>query len=187
MSDRAFDLQPSLANEFLRLRPLVAEDFEALYRVASDPLIWEQHPSNDRWQRPVFERFFEEAMRSRGAFAVIDLQTGNVIGSTRFQPVPESTNAIEIGWTFLGRAYWGGKYNLAMKSLMLDHAYGFVDNVLFYIGGTNWRSQRAVQKLGAKPVTELDGQTLDPRVATACIFRLTKQEWQNRKGKPTNA
>jgi RimJ/RimL family protein N-acetyltransferase len=126
----------------------------------------------------VFEIFFEEAIVSRGAFAVIDQQNDRIMGSTRFQPVPESKNAVEIGWTFLARAYWGGRYNHAMKSLMLDHAFRFVDNALFYIGGTNWRSQRAVEKLGARVITELDGITLNPRDANACIFRLPREEWK---------
>ncbi len=184
MNEWNFEMQPILANQLIRLRPLVPEDFEALFSVASDPLIWEQHPSADRWQRPVFEKFFEEAIRSGGAFAVIDEQSGRMIGSTRFQPVPESKNAIEIGWTFLARDYWGGRYNRAMKSLMLDHAYRFVENALFYIGGTNWRSQRAVQKLGARLITELDGVSLNPRDTHACIFRLSREEWKANQQQP---
>jgi len=56
---------------------------------------------------------------------------------------------VEIGWTFLGRAYWGGRYNGEMKRLMLDHAFRSVNRVIFVIGPDNRRSQRAVEKLGA--------------------------------------
>src|ERR1700722_15159835 len=102
-----FDLQPTLDNDLVVLRPVREEDFESLYKVASDPLIWEQHPAKDRCQRNVFEAFFNEAIVLKAAFVVIDKITGEIIGSTRFHPVKETQNAIEIGWTFLARKYWG--------------------------------------------------------------------------------
>jgi len=129
-----FDLQPTLEDKIILLKPLKEEHFEDLYRVASDPLLWEQHPSKDRYRRDVFELFFKEGMASGGAFAVVDKETDQLIGSTRFHKVKEAENAIEIGWTFLDRKYWGGHFNKAMKKLMLDHAFQFVDNVLLYIG-----------------------------------------------------
>src|SRR5437867_2338673 len=110
MKKTIFDLQPKLENELLLLRPLREEDFENLYKVASDPLIWEQHPAKDRCERDVFELFFRDAMKSSGAFVVIDKKLGQIIGSTRFHAVKETENAIEIGWTFLARKYWGGYY-----------------------------------------------------------------------------
>jgi N-acetyltransferase len=55
---------------------------------------------------------------------------------------------VEIGWTFLERAFSGGSYNRELKSLMLDHAFRFVDRVLFIVGEKNLRSQKAVQKIG---------------------------------------
>src|SRR5215471_703311 len=134
MDKTTFDLQPTLENDLLLLRPLTSEDFEDLHQVASDPLVWEQHPASDRCQRDVFELLFEDAMASGGAFAVIDKETGKIIGSTRFHRIEESENAIEIGWTFLARKYWGGHYNRSMKQLMIDWALQFVDNILFYIG-----------------------------------------------------
>jgi hypothetical protein len=53
-----FDLQPVLTGTLLELRPLRAEDFPALYAVACDPLLWEQHPARDRYQELVFKEFF---------------------------------------------------------------------------------------------------------------------------------
>src|SRR5215467_4120076 len=101
MMKPGFDLQPTLEDEILILKPLKEEDLDDLYKVASDPLIWEQHPSKDRCQRDVFELFFKDAMASGGAFVVIDKTTGKIIGSTRFHSLKEIENAIEIGWTFL--------------------------------------------------------------------------------------
>ena len=143
-----FELQPTLRGTLLELKPLRAEDFDALYAVASDPLIWEQHPERNRYERDVFSRFFREAMESGGAFMVIDRSTGEVIGSTRYFGYDPDRSEIEIGWTFLARSHWGGRYNGEMKRLMLEHAFQFVDRVVFLVGPLNLRSRRAVEKIG---------------------------------------
>jgi DUF1680 family protein/RimJ/RimL family protein N-acetyltransferase len=165
-----FDWQRVLETNLLILRPLREEDFDNLFNVASDPLIWEQHPAKDRCQRKGFELFFKEAMESKGGFIVIDKKTAEVIGSTRFHPVKESQNAIEIGWTFLARKYWGGAYNGSMKMVMMDHAFKFVDQVLFYIHENNYRSQKAVEKIGGKRIVKLEDQILEPRSNATVIY-----------------
>lgn len=143
-----FDLQPVLKGELLELRPLRQDDFPALYAVASDPLIWELHPSPDRHQPDVFKEFFREAMESGGALMALDVRDGRVIGSSRFHGYDPDTSEIEIGWTFLARSHWGGTYNKEMKQLMLGHAFRFVKSVVFMVGPENWRSQRAMEKIG---------------------------------------
>jgi N-acetyltransferase len=143
-----FDLQPVLKGEILELRPLRPEDFPDLYAVASDPLIWEQHPAKDRYHEDVFKEFFREALESGGAFLAIDSRTGRVIGSSRFFGYDADKSEIEIGWTFLARSHWGGVYNKEMKQLMLRHAFRFVNTVVFLIGPRNYRSQKAIQKIG---------------------------------------
>jgi RimJ/RimL family protein N-acetyltransferase len=143
-----FDLQPILEGELLRLRPLRHDDWDNLYAVAADPLIWEQHPVSDRYKEEVFRGFFQVALESGGAFAVIDRKGGQVIGSSRFHGYDEGKSQIEIGWTFLARSHWGGRYNREMKRLMLRHAARFVTSVIFVIGPSNYRSQRAVEKIG---------------------------------------
>jgi RimJ/RimL family protein N-acetyltransferase len=144
-----FDAQPILRGELVELRPLRTEDYEALYAVARDRLIWEQHPDNNRHEEPVFREFFREAMASGGAFVIMDAKTGNVIGSSRFHGYDPSKGEVEIGWTFLARDYWGGRYNRELKQLMLEHAFQFVESVVFLVGLQNWRSQRALEKIGA--------------------------------------
>lgn len=142
------DLQPNLKGELLELRPLRPEDFDDLYAVASDPLIWEQHPSSDRYKEEVFQDFFRDALDSGGALIAVDAKNGQVIGSSRFHGYDKERGEIEIGWTFLARSHWGGTYNLEMKELMLRHAFKFVDSVVFLIGPKNLRSQRAIEKIG---------------------------------------
>jgi N-acetyltransferase len=144
-----FDLQPHLKGELIELRPLTPEDWYDLFAVASDPLIWEQHPESDRYKEEVFKVFFKDALESGGAFVVIDTRTQRIIGSTRFHGYDPKASEIEIGWTFLARKYWGGRYNAEMKQLMLAHAFKFVESVVFFVGENNIRSQRATEKIGA--------------------------------------
>src|SRR4051812_44487760 len=129
-----FDLQPLLRGRLIELRPLCADDFEALYAAASDPLIWEQHPERDRYKREVFQRFFDSAMESGGAFAVIERRSGKIIGSSRYCNLTADESEVEIGWTFLQREFWGGEYNREMKRLMLDHALQYLKRVVFVVG-----------------------------------------------------
>ena len=168
----SFDLQPVLEGERLRLRPLRPDDWDDLYAVASDPLIWEQHPANDRYQEDVFKTFFREALESGGALIVIDSRDGHVIGSSRFHGYDEDNSEIEIGWTFLARSCWGGIYNTELKRLMLGHAFKFVTNVIFVVGQQNLRSQRAVEKLGAARV----GSRSDGSGRNSFVYRISRRE-----------
>ncbi len=157
----SFDLQPVLTGELLRLRPLRADDFHELYAVASDPLIWVQHPNNDRYKEEVFRGFFRDALESGGALIAIDLKSDAIIGSSRFHGYDQEKREIEIGWSFLARSYWGGRYNGEMKKLMLRHAFQFVDSVIFIIGVLNLRSQKAIEKIGGVRVgskTDVNGR-----------------------------
>jgi RimJ/RimL family protein N-acetyltransferase len=171
----AFELQPVLKGELLELRPLRPDDFEALYAVAADPLVWEQHPQRDRYKREVFEPVFRDGLASGGALTAVERSSGLVIGSSRYNGYSAAEREIEIGWSFLGRAYWGGVYNGEMKRLMLRHAFRFVDRVVFLIGPDNLRSQRAVEKLGgvrAEPRIDGKGQLRVVYVIEAASFEL---------------
>jgi RimJ/RimL family protein N-acetyltransferase len=165
----AFDLQPTLRGPLVTLRPLEAGDFAALYAVAADPLIWEQHPDPNRYQEETFRTFLRDAMASGGALLAIDTLDGKVIGSSRYHGYDAEKREIEIGWTFLARSHWGGAHNGEMKRLMLDHAFRFVDTVLFLIGPGNIRSQRAVLKIGAVRV----GARQDASGRPSLVFAIT--------------
>lgn len=147
-----------------------ADDFDDLFRVASDPLIWEQHPERNRYQELIFRTFFEEGLISGGALVAIDRATSRIIGSSRYHGYDASRSVIEIGWTFLERAYWGGRYNGEMKHLMLEHAFQWVHRVLFIIGPDNHRSRRAVEKIGGV----LSGMTTDARGRDRVVYELTR-------------
>jgi RimJ/RimL family protein N-acetyltransferase len=170
-----FDLQPTLKGELLELRPLRPGDWEALFRVASDPLIWEQHPDSDRYQENVFRAFFQDALDSGGALIAFDRATGAVIGSSRYFGHDASKSVVEIGWSFLARAYWGGLYNGEMKRLMLEHAFRAVAKVIFIIGPENRRSQRAVEKIGG-----VQSGVMDVRGKEKVVYELTRELYARR-------
>ncbi|QDZ08358.1 GNAT family N-acetyltransferase [Sphingomonas panacisoli] len=142
------DRQPHLTGDLIELRPATPDDFAALFAVASDPQIWEVHPAHDRWQESVFRKFFDDGIASGGMLVAIDRATGEIIGSSRYEFDRAEPGEVEIGWTFLARSHWGGRFNTEMKALMLDHAFRSVERVIFLVGDTNVRSRRAVEKIG---------------------------------------
>ena len=170
------DLQPTLEGSLVRLRPLRVDDFDALYAVAKDPLIWEQHPQRERYQEETFRAFFREAMDSQGALLALDATTGQAIGSSRYHGYDPARSEVEIGWTFLARSHWGGACNGEMKQLMLRHAFRFVDRVVFLIGPQNFRSQRAVEKIGAVRA----GSRVDGTGRTSVVYEITSATFADR-------
>lgn len=171
------NLQPTLANEHVKLIPLQEADFEALYAVACDPLIWEQHPNRDRWKRDVFANFFDGAMKSGGAFKVVEVATSEVMGCTRIYDYDEAANSILIGYTFFGRKWWGKGINRAVKSLMLDYLFAYVEEVGFHIGAVNVRSQISIERMGARKVDELEVAYYGEAPKLNFVYSISKGDW----------
>ena len=169
-----FELQPHLRGELVELQPLRSDDWDVLFAVASDPLIWEVHPERDRYKEDVFRKFFDGAMESGGAFLVVDRKTGDVIGSSRYSHFDAERSEIEIGWTFLARSHWGGRYNHDMKRLMLAHAFQFVDRVVLLVGPQNFRSRRAAEKIGG---VERGRRVADGR--ESIVYEITAEQFRN--------
>lgn len=176
-SMKNFNLQPTLENEFVKIQPLKETDFGALYAVASDPLIWEQHPNRDRYKREVFENFFKGAIESKGAFLVFDKRTNKVIGSSRYYELDLEKSAVAIGYTFFAKDHWGSTYNPALKKLMLHHAFQFVDSVLFHIGALNIRSQKAIERLGAQKISEIEIEYYGEPSKLNFLYEIKKEDW----------
>ena len=141
--------QPTLVGELVEARPLFEHDFAELYAAAADPLLWEQHPDTLRWREDVFRAYFDDHLASGGALSIIERASGALIGATRYANYDPGRSEVEIGWTFLARAYWGGAYNADLKRVMLEHAFRSVRTVVFLVGEDNFRSRRAVERLGA--------------------------------------
>ncbi|WP_396192469.1 GNAT family N-acetyltransferase [Flavobacterium sp.] len=168
-----FSIQPThLQNQFVKLVPLQESDFEELYSVANDELLWEQHPNKLRYQKPVFQNFFEGAMQSQGAFFIRETSTSEPIGSSRFYDYNPETNSILIGYTFIGRKFWGKGYNKALKELMMDYAFQYVDTIYFHIGAFNIRSQKAMEKIGGEKIDEFEVEYFGEESKLNYIYRI---------------
>lgn len=170
-------LQPRLQNELVTAVPLQPEDFEALYAAGSDPLIWEQHPNKERYTLEGFSNFFEGGIQSKSAFLVTDTATGEVIGSSRYtiQEV-NGHEELSIGYTFFKRSHWRTGHNWALKKLMLHHAFQYVDEVYFYIGAVNKRSQESVVNLGAQKVREEETAYYGEKPKLDFVYRIHKND-----------
>ncbi len=172
-----FNLQRTLENEFVKIIPLHPDDFEKLFAVACDPLIWEQHPNKDRFKREIFENFFKGAIESKGAFLVYDNKTNEIIGSSRFYDFSSETNSILIGYTFLAKDHWGSTFNPQLKILMLHYAFQFVETVFFHIGAENIRSQKAIEKLGAIKTRAIEVSYFGEPEKLNFEYQITKEMW----------
>lgn len=170
----ATNWQPTLVGELISLRPLAETDFDPLFAVAADPLLWEQHPDKTRYTREGFEKFFRAGMESKGALAIVDRATGDLIGSSRFADHRVEAGSVEIGYTFIARSHWGTGTNAKLKRLMLDYAFAQVKTVYFVIGPENFRSRKAVEKLGAVQVDEATAKAVVYDKRCSVVYRLTK-------------
>lgn len=173
------DLQPTLRGENLLLRPLRAEDYEAVYKAASDPQIWAQHSDTERWTPSRFKIFFEDNLKSAGGLVIIDSASGEVIGSSRYYDWLPDISTLTVGYTFLMRKYWGGAANRELKSLMLAHAFQFARCVRFQVSPENQRSQRALAKIGAYLAYEEEA-TVFGQPCRRLVFEITKADAQSR-------
>ena len=173
------NLQPSLQNELIIPVPLQQAHFEGLYAAASDPLIWEQHPNRNRWQRTAFENYFKGAMESGGALLVTDAQSREIIGCSRYYDFDIQNNSISIGYTFFVRSHWGRGYNYALKQGMLDHIFKFVDRVNFYIGAQNKRSQISLERFGVVKTGEEETAYYGEAPKLDFVYAIAKENWKN--------
>ena len=172
--------QPILENELVLLRPLERSDYEELYQVASDPLIWEQHPVYSRHKREEYDVFFEESLELGQSLVMIDKAINKIFGSTRFYDYDPDNSSVKIGGTFLDRAHCGGTYNFSNKLLLLDYAFRFVNKVIFEIAEENIRSQKGTSRFGVEEtghfMKDINGEEY-PYIT----YELTLEKWEQAK------
>ncbi len=181
MENTSINFQPVLKNELVIAEPLQIKDFELLYQAASDALIWEQHPNKNRWQKQAFENYFDGAIKSGGAFLVKNAITSEVIGSSRYSDYDAAANTVSIGYTFFIRSHWGKGYNYALKQLMLNHIFQYVNRVQFFIGAVNKRSQISIERFGAVKTGEVEMAYYGEPAKLDYIYVITKEQWQQLK------
>lgn len=181
-----FTLVFDLLTQHFLLRPLKSDDFENLFLAASDPLIWELHPVPNRWTKDGFAVYWHSIYSQPGSLAIVDRQTNRIIGSSTFYEFQPESKEITIGYTFLKRDFWGGKFNFEIKKAMMNYAFKFVEKVNFHVGSQNYRSRSALKKIGARQVNQFDKTRSDGSIITNVVYQIDKLKPTYRKADVTD-
>ena len=152
-----------LEGSLVVLEPLEPGHEEGLFQAAQDPRIWQYLPFetgetfNPAETRATFGSWIEAALAASGkggeaAFATLDAESGQPIGSTRYLALRPAHRGLEIGWTWLTPSAWRTGANVEAKLLMLEHAFGSLGcvRVEFKTDARNERSRAALAALPAR-------------------------------------
>jgi RimJ/RimL family protein N-acetyltransferase len=173
-----------LEGRYVRLEPIVGAHRDGLQRALDcDPDAWEIMSTNgcgdgfaDWWARLLGQK----RRRERIAYAVRDLESGKLIGTTSFLNIRLLDKGLEIGATFYRPEYRSGPVNPESKRLLLAHAFdaGAV-RVEFRIDERNTRSEAAVLKLGAIKEGTLRRHmiTWTGHVRDTAVFSIVDFDW----------
>lgn len=146
----------TLENEWVRLEPLRLNHLESLWEIAGDPRVSQHLPvrfeSKGDMERFILDSLAREEADSALPFAIWSKSENRFVGSSALFDFSDERRAIEIGWTWHTPAVWGTKINLACKILLLEHGFERLGLVRMFLKTdiNNGRSQRAIEKLGAK-------------------------------------
>ena len=115
----------------------------------------------------------------------MDASDGRVIGSSRYYGYSEDKSEVEIGWTFLARSHWGGRYNREMKELMLRHAFEQLNCIRVELKTDilNERSRNAILRIGAKQEGIFRNHmiTSSGRIRSSVYYSIIDSEWPDVK------
>jgi N-acetyltransferase len=180
------DLTPvTLEGRHVRLEPLSREHKADLVEVALDPDLWRWTPTQIH-SADDLEAYIETALSLEDAgtalpFATVDRSTGRAIGSTRFGNVDRENRRVEIGWSWLGRAFQRKAFNTEAKLLMLAHAFEHMGciRVELRADALNAKSRTAIARLGAKEEGTLRHHLILPngRLVDWVYYSILRDEW----------
>jgi len=146
-----------LEGRIVVVEPLAAEHEPGLWHAASDPEVWRWLPWNGGESEQAFHAWMEEALeRSEAgldcAFAMLDAEGGEPLGSTRYLGLRPEHRGLEIGWTWLGPSAWRTGANAEAKLLLLEHAFADLDcmRVEFKTDALNTRARAALEALPSR-------------------------------------
>jgi N-acetyltransferase len=150
------DLAPTLVGRLVRVEPLCWEHEAALAAQASDPEVWRWMPLAAGSTPEHFHAWMAQMIEltragAQSSFATLDLASGRAIGHTSYLALRPEHRGLEIGWTWLGRAWWRSGANVETKLLLIDHAFEALGciRVEFKTDALNERSRRALEAIGA--------------------------------------
>lgn len=175
---------PSLVGQRIRLRPLEADDAEALVRAAADGELWNL-PFTVVPSAETVHAYIAKALEGRAAGTVLpfvtELASGGVIGSTRFWKIDRQNRKLEIGHTWLSASWQGTYANTEAKFLMLQHAFEVMHcvRVQFTTDEINEKSRNAILRLGAMQEGIVRNERIMPngRKRNSVRFSIIDDEW----------
>jgi N-acetyltransferase len=179
-----------LERDGIRLEPLTLAHEAGLREAAADGELWTlpttvPAPGNERNYIETAQQMRKEG--SRLAFAVIETQTGRVLGSTSYHDIVASLKRVEIGYTWYRKSTWRSRVNTTCKLLLMQHAFEALQCpvVGWRTGHKNVRSQRAIEKLGAKRDGVIRAHALYPdgSIRDTVIYSMLASEWPDAKQK----
>jgi RimJ/RimL family protein N-acetyltransferase len=151
------DLRPVvLEGHGVRLEPLAREHHDGLAAAAADGRLWElwftSVPEPERTQAYIADALAGQAAGHMLPWAVRDLASGTIIGSTRYHDIVAAIDRVEIGYTWYGTRWQRSHVNTGCKLLLLGHAFDALGCrvVGLRTDNFNFASQRAIEALGAK-------------------------------------
>ncbi|HYQ95906.1 MAG TPA: GNAT family protein [Candidatus Eisenbacteria bacterium] len=176
----------------VRMEPLSLEKhFEGLLAIGLDPELW-RWTLNACATREDLSAYLREAlnMQSEGSaipFGTVEQATGRVLGCTRFGNIEPKHRRVEIGWTWVGRAFQRTHVNTEAKHLMLRHAFetwGCV-RVELKTNALNKKSRAAILRIGAKEEGTLRKHAISDTgvVRDTVYFSITDDEWPGVKAR----
>jgi N-acetyltransferase len=179
---------PLLVSTHVRLESLTVGHEADLYEAGQAPEIWTYLPtvhapfqSREATRHWIDEAFAQQATGWRWPFAIVWQATGRAIGSTSYLDFRWSDRALEIGWTWLTPAYWRTVVNTQCKYLLLQHAFEALGmyRVQLMTDSRNQRSQRAIERLGARKEGVLRSHILCPDGyrRDSVLYSILDHEW----------
>jgi RimJ/RimL family protein N-acetyltransferase len=178
-----------LENETALLRPLTPYDEQGFNKIAFDHDIWKYSVSSalnsDELKEYIKKALDERNGKTRYPFTIIHKESGNIAGSISYGNISEKDKRIEIGWTWLGKKFWGTGLNKESKLLLLQYAFEHLKfkRVEFKTDVLNIAARKALIKLGAREEGILRSHTLmhDGRRRDTIYYSILGEEWQTIK------
>jgi RimJ/RimL family protein N-acetyltransferase len=179
----------TLEGHGVRLEPLSQDHREGLEQAAADGRLWELFytsvPEPDKTRAYVDAALEGQKAGHMLPWAVRDLKSGEVVGSTRYHDIIAAADRVEIGWTWYAQRCQRTHVNSACKLLLLE--YGFEQLNCKVIGlrtdNFNFRSQRAIEALGAKKdgVIRHHWPRRDGSIRDTVMYSILAAEWPDVK------